>query len=222
MPDRASHTRGHRPPAGRARAPVPVVRSRGRSPRRSSDVDCSRGDVDARGDAYSSPAGASQGQTKRSTSATAPKSTMAMSDRRIIELNASSVFQSDVADSMMYPRPLSEPANAPTTAPITDSLMATLAPAKKNGIAIGSRTFTNVLKALARYERLRSSSSGGVAASPVAVSTTTGKKATRNATNTLGISPWPSTSSSTGAIAIFGTDWASTISGYSALLITGE
>src|SRR6266404_5583940 len=156
MPDRVSHTRGHRPPGRRVRAAVPVVRSRGGSRRRSPDVDCSRGDVDSRGDAYSSRAGANQGQTERSTSATAPKSTMAMSDSRIIELNASSVFQYDVADS------------------------------------------------------------------PVAVSTTTGKKATRNATNTLGISPWPSTSSSTGAIAILGTDWASTISGYSALLITGE
>ena len=69
------------------------------------------------------------------------------------------------------------------------------------------------MKALARYERLRSSSSGGVAASPVAVSTTTGKKATRNATMILGISPWPTTSSSTGAMAILGTDWVRTISG---------
>src|SRR2546430_11133502 len=101
MPDRVSHTRGHRPPDRRVRAAVPVVRSRGRSRRRSPDVDCSRGDVDARGDAYSSRAGANQGQTKRSTSATAPKSTMAMSDSRIIELNASSVFQYDVADRMM-------------------------------------------------------------------------------------------------------------------------
>src|SRR5206468_12962754 len=84
---------------------------------------------------------------------------------------------------------LSEPTNSPTTAPITDSVMATLAPAKKNGKAIGSRTFTKVLNALARYERLRSSSSGGVAARPVAVSTTTGKKATRKATMTFGISP---------------------------------
>src|SRR5436190_5995215 len=100
--------------------------------------------------------------------------------------------------------------------------MATLAPAKKNGSAIGRRTFTNVLKALARYERLRSSSSGGVAARPVAVSTTTGKNATRNATITFGNSPWPTTSSSTGAMAILGTDWVSTISGYSALLSAGE
>ncbi len=100
--------------------------------------------------------------------------------------------------------------------------MATLAPAKKNGIAIGSRTLRNVLNALARYERLRSSSSGGVAARPVAVSTTTGKKATRKATITLGISPWPSISSSTGAMAIFGTDCASTISGYSAFFSVGE
>src|SRR5262249_61761709 len=100
--------------------------------------------------------------------------------------------------------------------------MATLAPAKKNGRAIGSRTLRNVLNALARYERLRSRSSGGVAARPVAVSTTTGKKATRNATVTCGISPWPRISSNTGATAIFGTDWARTIRGQSARLSTGE
>jgi hypothetical protein len=54
------------------------------------------------------------------------------------------------------------------------------------------------------------------------VSTTTGKKATRKATMILGISPWPTTSNSTGAMAIFGTDWVRTISGYSALFIAGE
>jgi hypothetical protein len=52
-----------------------------------------------------------------------------------------------------------------------------------------------------------------VAASPVAVSTTTGKNATRNATTIFGISPKPSTRRSTGAMAIFGTDWVRTISG---------
>src|SRR5207249_2666171 len=119
------------------------------------------------------------------------------------------------------PRPWSEPTNSPTTAPITESVIATLAPAKKNGSAIGSLTFTKVLNALARYERLRSSSSDGVALRPVAVSTTMGKKATRKATITLGISPWPRISRSTGATAILGTDWASTISGYSALLSVG-
>ena len=43
-------------------------------------------------------AGASHGQVRRSTSATAPNSTMAISESRIIELKASSVFQYDVAD----------------------------------------------------------------------------------------------------------------------------
>src|SRR5262249_18811460 len=129
---------------------------------------------------------------------------MAMSESRIIELNASSVFQYDVAERITYPRPLSEPTNSATTAPMTASVMATFAPAKTNGMAIGSRTFVNVLNALARYERLRSSSSGGVAASPVAVSTTTGKNATRKATITLGTSPQPSTTSSTRATATLG------------------
>ena len=44
-------------------------------------------------DVYSSPAGASHGHTSRSTSETAPKSRIAISESRIIELNASSVFQ---------------------------------------------------------------------------------------------------------------------------------
>src|SRR5260221_9890600 len=100
--------------------------------------------------------------------------------------------------------------------------MATLAPAKKNGSAMGRRTLTKVLNALARYDRLRSMSSGGVAARPVAVSMTTGKNATRKATTIFGIAPKPRMRSSTGAIAIFGTDWASTMSGYTALFIAGE
>src|SRR5690349_5342622 len=154
------------------------------------DVGASRADVDCSPtDASSSAVGASHGHTSRSTSDTAPNSTIAITERRIIELNASSVFQYDVADRITYPSPWSEPTNSPTTAPITASVIATFAPAKKNGMAIGSRTFRNVLKALARYERLSSSSSGGVAASPVAVSTSTGKNATRNATTTFGISP---------------------------------
>jgi len=54
-------------------------------------------DVAAR-PSYSSGAGASHGHVSRSTSATAPKRTMAISERRIIELKASSVFQYEVAE----------------------------------------------------------------------------------------------------------------------------
>src|SRR6266568_2716083 len=48
--------------------------------------------------AQASPSGASQGQARRSTSDTAAKSTMAMSESRIIALKASSVFQYEVDD----------------------------------------------------------------------------------------------------------------------------
>jgi hypothetical protein len=47
---------------------------------------------------YSSAADGTHGHTRRSTSETAPKSTMAISESKIIELNASSVFQYEVAD----------------------------------------------------------------------------------------------------------------------------
>ena len=113
----------------------------------------------------------------------------------------------------MYPRPLSEPTNSPTTAPISASVIATFSPLKKKGSAIGKRTFTKVFSWLVRYERLRSRSSSGVAANPVAVSTTIGKKATRKATTSFDASPCPSTSRSTGAIATLGTDCVTTISG---------
>ena len=61
-------------------------------------VNAPKFDTAREGSDHSSPAGASQGQVKRSTSDTAPKSRMAITESRIIELKASSVFQYDVAD----------------------------------------------------------------------------------------------------------------------------
>ena len=82
---------GYRDVARETRSPWNVVLGDGQG--REVDVK----DVAAR-PSYSSGAGASHGHVSRSTSATAPKRTMAISERRIIELKASSVFQYEVAE----------------------------------------------------------------------------------------------------------------------------
>ena len=56
-------------------------------------------------------------------------------------------------------------------------------------------------------------SSGGVAASPVAVDTTIGKKVMRQVITIRGASPAPSTTMMIGAMATTGVDWMTTRSG---------
>ena len=127
--------------------------------------------------------------------------------------NASAVLKYVIETTMRYPRPLSACTNSPTTAPTTDRATATFRPLKRNGTAVGNRIFTNSWSRDAFSERLRSRSSAGTALSPVAVSTTIGKNATRNAIKIFGVWPTPIRITMSGAMATFGTDCVTTSSG---------
>src|SRR5207245_1771506 len=83
-----------------------------------------------------------------------------------------------LATRTRLPSPELEPTNSPITAPITASVTATLAPEKMNGSAEGTWIFQKICRRVHLSARARSSRSAGVARSPVAVSTTIGKKAT--------------------------------------------
>ena len=89
-------------------------------------------------------------------------------------------------------------------------MTATLAPEKMNGSAAGNCTLANTCSGEARNERASSSSPAGVERSPVAVSTTIGKNATRKAIASFDSMPSPNQTRMIGAIATFGTDCMAT------------
>src|SRR5262249_60831009 len=87
------------------------------------------------GDGLASAAVADHGKKTRSTITSAWKSTMPMIESRIMAPNATGVLKNAVDDVMRYPRPRFAATNSPTTAPTTDSVIATLSPLKMNGTA---------------------------------------------------------------------------------------
>ena len=88
--------------------------------------------------------------------------------------------------------------------PTKASVIATFSEAKKYGIARGSPTFIRILRLLAPSERITSSSSGSMVASPVATLTAIGKNETRNAVSTAGTVPMPNQITNTGTTATLG------------------
>src|ERR1044071_6149987 len=103
--------------------------------------------------------------------------------------------------------------NSPITAPITDKVTAILAPEKIDGRAEGNCILKKVCNRVHCSERASSSSSGDVERRPVAVSTTTGKKAITKAIASFDLMPVPNQTSRIGATATFGMDWLATRSG---------
>ena len=62
-------------------------------------------------------------------------STTPSTESRMSAPNATGVRKNAVAETMRYPSPWSALTNSPTTAPTTESAIATLRPLKTNGIA---------------------------------------------------------------------------------------
>src|SRR5271166_6654746 len=153
------------------------------------------------------------GISRRCASATAANSTMPSMLSHMSAAQASALSSCELAVSSRLPNPLTEPTNSPITAPMTASVTATLAPEKMNGSAAGNCTLANTWRGDARSARASSRSPGGVARNPVAVSTTIGKNATRNAIASLDSMPRPNQTRRMGAMATFGTDWVATSMG---------
>ena len=74
---------------------------------------------------------------------------------------------------------MSAPAHSPKTAPITETLAATLSPLKKLGRAEGNSAFHRVWRRVAPMLRISFSSWGSTARRPSVVFTARGKKQTR-------------------------------------------
>src|ERR1051325_7526388 len=89
--------------------------------------------------------------------------------------------------------------------PTTASVIATLRPAKMFGSACGSFIMMDVFHAVAPVERASKSVSVGTERKPTTESIVIGKKQIRNVTTTFGKIPYPSHSTSRGAIATLGT-----------------
>lgn len=103
--------------------------------------------------------------------------------------------------------------NSPITAPITASVMATLAPVSTKGSAAGNCTLMKICQGVARRLCASSSSSRGVARKPAVVSTMIGKNDTSQTIASLDSIPVPSQIITIGASATFGTDCSATSSG---------
>ncbi len=100
--------------------------------------------------------------------------------------NASDVSTLLPEAMITWPSPASAPTNSPITAPITAREIATFRPTKMCGRAQGKRTRRNTSAGDAPSDRTSSTSSGGVALSPVAVEITIGKRHSRNVTTIFG------------------------------------
>jgi hypothetical protein len=109
------------------------------------------------------------------------------------------------------------PTHSPTTAPTTARVMPIFRPENSCGMACGSRTRRKICHSLACTERSRSSRLRSTELNPSAAVTTTGKKTISATTASFGVMPRPSQTTSSGAIATFGTACEATIRGYSAL-----
>src|SRR5690348_9040553 len=93
------------------------------------------------------------------------------------EAHTSGELSCELAVRSRFPKPSFEPMNSPMTAPMTDRVTAILAPEKIDGSADGSWILKKVWRRVHCSERASSRRSGDVERKPVAVSTTTGKKA---------------------------------------------
>src|SRR5436309_985920 len=102
------------------------------------------------------------------------------------------------------PSPRWEPTNSPTMAPSTLKTMAMSSPANTNGSALGNVTYRNVCQRLAASERMGSRVDASTVLRPTMTLTRMGKNATSAATTTLEVTPYPSHTLSSGAIAILG------------------
>ena len=87
------------------------------------------------------------------------------------------------------PRPRSAPAHSPKTAPITETVAATLSPLKRYGSAAGSSTFHSVASREAPRLRISLRSSGSTERRPSIRFTVTGKKQIRATIASFGPMP---------------------------------
>jgi len=101
-------------------------------------------------------------------------------------------------------RPESAPVHSATTAPITATATAILAPLRKYGRAAGTSARVRVCTRLASMVRISFFSSGSTEPSPSKVLTVTGKKQTRAMIASFGPIPKPNQTTRIGAIATIG------------------
>src|SRR5215213_7987566 len=154
-----------------------------------------------------------QGNSTRSMRPTAANRQVLIKESNTIAATILGVSNCAMARIIRYPRPALAPTSSPNTAPMTQIATAILAPAKIDGKLDGNSASRKTLPREAPNERKRLITSRSVERRPSNVLTTIGKNPTRAVMITLGASPYPSVTRSSGASAGIGMVWLATIIG---------